>query len=344
MVEASQVGEARRRALVLASRLGLDEEECGRVALVVTEAASNLVKHASRGELVLRALQRAPVGGIEVLALDRGPGLADLDRCLRDGFSTAASPGTGLGAIVRLSDLFDCFSLVAERERAGSQGSVAHAGTALLARLWAKGGKSKSEGGELEVGVVNLPRPGESTCGDAWAVHQESGRSVVLVADGLGHGPDAAQAAREAVQVFRQHPQLGPAELLPLMHGALRSTRGAAIAIAEVRPDTQEVRYAGVGNVSGSICTAGLSRNMVSHNGTVGHELRKVQEFSYPFPAGALLIMHSDGLATQWRLDQYPGLASRRPSLVAGVLYRDFQRGRDDTTVVVARRVTEGRT
>ncbi len=64
---------------------------------------------------------------------------------------------------------------------------------------------------------------------------------------------------------------------------------------------------------------------------------RKFQEFAYPFPKGATLVMHSDGLISRWTLDAYPGLAAHDPALVAGVLYRDFQRGRDDVTVLVAR-------
>ena len=75
---------------------------------------------------------------------------------------------------------------------------------------------------------------------------------------------------------------------------------------------------------------------MVSYNGTVGHEVRKIREFTYLWPKGGLLVMHSDGLGTQWRLDRYPGLIARHPSLIAGVLYRDFNRGRDDVTVLVA--------
>jgi hypothetical protein len=76
---------------------------------------------------------------------------------------------------------------------------------------------------------------------------------------------------------------------------------------------------------------------MVSYNGTVGHEVRKIQEFTYQWPQQGLLVMHSDGLKTQWRLDRYPGLMHKHPSLIAGVLYRDFNRGRDDVTVLVAR-------
>ena len=62
-----------------------------------------------------------------------------------------------------------------------------------------------------------------------------------------------------------------------------------------------------------------------------------IQVFTAPWPAGALVLLHSDGLASHWTLDRYPGLSARYPTLVAGVLYRDHRRGRDDTTVVVAR-------
>jgi hypothetical protein len=105
---------------------------------------------------------------------------------------------------------------------------------------------------------------------------------------------------------------------------------------------TEELRYVGVGNIAGTVYADGVSRSAISHNGTLGHGVRKIQEFSYHFPRGAALVMHSDGLATQWRLEQYPGLAVRSPGLIAGVLYRDFKRGRDDVTVIVLREETRG--
>jgi hypothetical protein len=74
-----------------------------------------------------------------------------------------------------------------------------------------------------------------------------------------------------------------------------------------------------------------------AHNGIAGHEARRIHEFSYPFPDDGLLVLHSDGLKSQWSLDGYPGLAERDPALIAGILFRDFNRGRDDVTVVVAR-------
>jgi hypothetical protein len=109
------------------------------------------------------------------------------------------------------------------------------------------------------------------------------------------------------------------------------------VAVATLDPGKREIRYAGVGNIAGAVVTGDETRSMVSHNGTLGHEVRKIQEFTYAWPQGALVIMHSDGLQTQWRLDRYPGLSTRAPSVIAGLLYRDFSRGRDDVTVAAVR-------
>jgi anti-sigma regulatory factor (Ser/Thr protein kinase) len=325
--DASQVGEARRTAATLASRLGFDETASGRVSLVVTEMATNLLKHAGRGEVLLRPLWAGEAAGLDVLALDRGAGMADVDRCLADGFSTAGSPGHGLGAIGRLSSLFDVYS----------QPGV---GTGVLSRIWAGEAPAEELPRRLDVGVVCLPVAGETACGDAWAVEDLPGRAVVMVADGLGHGPQAAEASATAVRIFREAAALGPVEAIRAIHAALRSTRGAAVAIAEVSGDPPGVRYAGVGNIAAAVLSPegpGRAHRMVSHNGTVGHEVRKVQEFSYPWPVGALLVMHSDGLATHWSVDRYAGLAMRHPALIAGILYRDHRRVRDDVTALVAR-------
>jgi hypothetical protein len=160
---------------------------------------------------------------------------------------------------------------------------------------------------------------------------------VFLLADGLGHGPVAADTARQAVRFFRANLGLGPVGILRDMHQALRSSRGAAVAIAEVDLEARLLRFAGVGNISGTVLSSEGTRSAMSHNGTIGHALNKVQEFVYPFPASALLVLCTDGLGTRWDLAAYPGLAARAPGLVAGVLYRDFKRGRDDVTVLAAR-------
>jgi anti-sigma regulatory factor (Ser/Thr protein kinase) len=315
--------------MALARGLGLTETEAAEVGIVVTEAATNLVKHARNGVLLIRALEQDQHRGVEVLAVDQGQGIANLEDCLRDGRSTAGTPGTGLGAIRRLARDFDIYSL---------PGS----GTALVARLWPRSWRPSTWRGDVEVGAAQAPMPGESVSGDACAVHHAPGRWVGMIADGLGHGPTAADAARRAVGVFREHVLAGSAELIERMHLALRGTRGAAVAVAEINVRARGLRFTGVGNIAGSIVHEGASRGAISHSGIVGHEMRKVQEFSYPFPSGAVLVMHSDGLASHWRLDRYTGLDRRHPALIAGVLYRDHKRARDDVTVLAVRERTEG--
>src|SRR5262249_28433546 len=140
----------------------------------------------------------------------------------------------------------------------------------------------------VHVGAVSAPKAGEPVCGDSWAWERQGRQDVLLVADGLGHGPLAADAAREAVRLFRAHAQLDPLEILQRIHAALLSTRGAAVAIAVLDHDGHSLRYVGVGNISATILIGGQTRSAVSHGGTVGHQLRKMQEFVYPFPAGAM--------------------------------------------------------
>ncbi|MEH2261229.1 ATP-binding SpoIIE family protein phosphatase [Nostoc sp.] len=323
ITESSQTGEARRAAIALATRLGFLETERGKVGIVVTEVANNLVQHAHGGVVLLRALKQNSRIGIEILSLDKGQGMVDVDECLQDGFSTGGTLGNGMGAIRRLSGLFEIYS-------------IPNQGTALLAHLWSDPASHLPEN-TLEIGVICLPKRGEEVSGDDWASEVDCHRSLLLVADGLGHGPAAASAADAAVRMFQDHHHRSPGAIVEAAHAALRSTRGAVLAIAEIDFEHQSVRFAGIGNIAASIFSFTEHHNLVSHNGTVGHEIRKIQEFSYPWYANGLLIMHSDGLGAKWQIDRYPGLSQKHPSLIAGVLYRDFNRERDDVTVLVAK-------
>jgi len=320
----SGVSEARRQAEGTAARLGFSKAEGGSIALIVTEAAKNLAKYATGGEIILQTLESRGRFGIEMIALDRGPGMANPAACLRDGFSTGGSPGTGLGAISRLSTVFDSFSLPEQ-------------GTAVLSRFWPKASISDAQRLRWEVGAFCVPKPRETVAGDGCAFKEVAHTLCVLVADGLGHGPLAAEASSEAVKVFHAHVRLRPAEILKVIHDALRSARGAAVALAQVDPNDRIVRFAGVGNISGIVIGPAASRKMVSHNGTVGWKVRKIEEFEYPWYQDATLVMYSDGISSRWSLDRYPGLIKRHPSLIAGVLYRDHGRGTDDSTIVVVK-------
>ncbi len=322
ITDPSRVGDARREAAWLTKHLAFDEVNAGKLGIIVTEAANNLVKHARHGQLILRPLSEENSPGIEVLAIDKGPGMADVSKCLQDGYSTAGSRGTGLGAIQRLSSVFEVFS---EPQK----------GTVLLSQVISKPAPPTSS--HLTVGAICIPHTAGDPCGDAWATHDGAARAQILLVDGLGHGLFAAKAADEAVRGFKELAGRPTPEIVQGLHGPLRSTRGASLAVAEIDLSSNTFHYTGVGNIAGVICHSLSTRSLVSHNGTVGHELHRVTEFNYPWPHDAILVMHSDGLTSRWRLDAYPGLLKRHPSIVAGVLFRDFQRGRDDVTVLAAR-------
>lgn len=321
--EESRVGEAKRRAAALCRKLDLDETTSGRVAIVVTELATNQLKHAGGGRLLIRSVAWPAGSGVEVLALDTGPGIRDINGSMRDGYSTAGSPGNGLGAVRRLSTVFDIYA------PAGS-------GAAVFSRIWGRTPPRSLPRRLLTVGAVSTPQGGEDVCGDAWAVDQSADRAAVLVVDGLGHGPDAHAAALRAVAAFRKSPDLPPAEQIATLDAALRGSRGAAASAAGIMPSLGVVHYAGLGNIAARIHGGETARTLVGSDGTVGTQSRTARQTTYPWPGDAMMIVHSDGLSARWSLGDYPALHRRHPVLIAGVLYRDHRRERDDATVVVA--------
>jgi anti-sigma regulatory factor (Ser/Thr protein kinase) len=321
----SQVAEARRGAVTVAQGLGFGEEDAGRVAIVATELATNMLKHGAGGELLVASYEDRTGAGVECLALDQGPGHGRRRGIVARRALDGGQLRHGLGAIARGSHVVDIYS------RPGL-------GTAILVRLQQGRPGSAAPSPEPVSGAVSLPKPGEEACGDAWCRRAHASGFKLMVADGLGHGPLAAQAAHGAVRVFLTEHASRPGTILERMHQALRSTRGAAVSVADVDVRGGSVVFAGIGNVAGVlIAEDGTARRMVSHNGTVGHVAKRVQEFTYAFEGAPLVILYSDGLGTSWSLEAYPGLTKRHPTLIAGVLYRDFKRGRDDVTVLVAR-------
>lgn len=322
IADASQVAVARRLALGFARNLGFGETALARVALVATELATNLVKHAGAGHIVITEFADADGTGVELLALDKGPGIAEIERALEDGYSTAGSPGTGLGAIRRQANVFAVYS------RRGL-------GTAVMARL--RGKAAAPNGAAVVVGAVVDPFPGETQCGDGWNVGEDAAGPTLFVIDGSGHGPAAAIAAQAAVLAFQQRHDRDCVHAMEEVHRALAPTRGGAAALAHIDRDSRAVRFVGVGNISGAVVSDGAIRRMVSNNGIVGHVAPRIREFTYPYIGDPLLVLHSDGLTAKWDFDSYPGLAASHPSLVAGVLFRDHRRVRDDAAVVALR-------
>ena len=333
VTEGSQVGEVRRAAVRIADSLGFDEVAAGRVALVITELGNNLVRHAKQGRLLIAPVENdAGAMVLEVLSLDHGPGINNVAACMSDGYSTGGTPGTGLGAVKRLSDEFDMFSLVP-------------AGTVILARVAAKqvsdfgaASRSQTPARHFNVGGVALAAPGEIVCGDAWAVAQEGTRAALIVADGLGHGPYAAEASMAAIGVFQGAAFGAPSEVLDKVHQGLRATRGAAVAMAAIDGQNNIVMFSGAGNIVGRLISGIEDRSLMSQHGTAGVQIARLQDIRYDWPAHSILVMHSDGLTTRWKLEEAAQILQHHPAVIAAWLVRDHCRGRDDVTVVVMKR------
>ncbi|MEI6289399.1 MAG: ATP-binding SpoIIE family protein phosphatase, partial [Chloroflexota bacterium] len=296
----------------------------GHISIIVTELCTNFLKHAGSGKLIMRSTQSAHLNGVEILALDQGPGINNIAESLRDGFSTTGSSGTGLGAIQRMSSLFDIYS-------------TPNLGSAVLSRVWRLANATQPIPSlhKTDVGVVCMPINSQVECGDNWAIRPSAGRKIIMLIDGLGHGHFAAEAAQAGYDIFDKYYNLSPVQIVEHMHSALRHTRGAVVAVAEILMSQNLVHFAGVGNISSRIISSTGSHNLISHNGTIGLEARKIVEFTYPWPAGGLLIMNSDGVNGHWNFDKYPGLRLRHPALIAGVLFRDYRRETDDATIIV---------
>ena len=323
--ETSDVGSARRNAQRVAEDFGFSVADAGRVALIATELANNLVKHGRGGHVLVQEVHEPHAPAIELLAIDAGPGMDDVDKCLRDGYSTAGTAGTGLGAIKRAATEFDVFT---QPER----------GCVVMARVCATTNPVAATSA-WRWGAITAPYPGETAIGDCWRVSISDAAASVMVADGLGHGPLAAEASEAAARVFDAQP-FGPLKpFLEKAHAALRSTRGAVVAAAVCPSVDGQLRFAGAGNIAATILRSnGDSQGLMSYNGTVGSEMRTVHELMYDWRAGDKIVMHSDGLTSRWSLKAYPRLLERHPSVISAILWRDFTRGRDDATVVVMER------
>ncbi len=328
LADQSGVAEARRVALKVAHAIGISERTQADVALVATEAATNIIKYAGHGEITLRRYTDGDVQGLEVLAVDRGPGIPNLEAARRDGYSTGNSLGAGLGTIERHSSLFDIYSLEG-------------AGTALMARIAGEKSSDRhsvSRSSRFVHGARSTPKLGQEICGDAWSVDEANGNLRVVLLDGLGHGPLASDASLRAVGVFLQsNPADTPADILRTAHEALKSTRGAVMSVARIEPDKNSISFAGVGNIVGLVVSGESTQHLLSTDGTVGYNMRLVRESTLDWTARSMLILTTDGLSTRWNLNRHPGLAQHHPSLIASVLHRDFARDSDDATVVVVK-------
>ncbi|MEV8633211.1 ATP-binding SpoIIE family protein phosphatase [Streptosporangium sp. NPDC051023] len=317
--DASAIGSLRRAAVVLAENRGFDEEDTGRVAVAVSEAASNLVKHAIEGIMLIRPHPEL-ASAIEVIAVDRGPGMRDVSRALRDGYSTAGTLGIGMGGIARMASGYEVHSMPGR-------------GTVLGMYFTAHQARRPA----CQVSGVTRPIGEELVCGDAFAAFDTGATVTVMLCDGLGHGSAAAHASQEAVRLFLERTDLTPTGILERIHAGLGQSRGGAVAVARIDRVAGTVSFAGLGNISAWIAHQEGRQGMISVPGIAGHKARTLRQYEYAVPPHSVVVLHSDGLSDRWDITSYPGLVTRTPSVVAATLLRDAGTRRDDACVVAVR-------
>ena len=327
--ELSGAAVARRAAEQLAQQIGLSPARVAEVGLAITELATNVHLHGGGGAILLRSVRAGASAAIEVVAVDSGPGIADVGIARQDGHSTAGTLGLGLGMVTRLADQLDIAS------RPGR-------GTVLVARFEADRRARPTLAAEATgppAAGISRALSGEDVCGDAYAVRHDGSRTSLMVCDGSGHGPLAAAAARKAVRAFTDiaEPVSPPEIALRRIHRALAGSRGGAVAIAELDPEMHRLRFVGIGNIAAAVVSAHEKRGLVSMGGIVGCGEPALRPCDHLLPADAVVILHSDGVSRRWSSDELDHLISETPLVIAATLLRDAGIRHDDACVLVGR-------
>ncbi|MDQ8187584.1 ATP-binding protein [Pelagicoccus sp. SDUM812002] len=330
----SRISQCRRRAKVAAKEMGYSEVDRERVSIAVTEAVSNVVRHAGRGFFLMQPMKLSESGGDElaVVVWDEGPGIAHIGQCMKDGYSTAGGQGIGLGAMKRLSDVFELY--------------LPQTGGLVVGMSFSGGGDLKSiqppRDALWDIFATSLAKPGQSVSGDAWAIESWDRGLKVLLVDGLGHGPKAHQAATRAVDCFATVRDLEGESIMLALNEALKGTRGAVAAVAEVDNVAGSTRFTGMGNIFGRLINGTETSQLTSVSGTVGYNMRNPRSFEYPWFEDSMIILHSDGVGSRWDLGKFPGISYSRSSIIAGALLRGYRKVSDDSSIVCIKSNSKG--
>ncbi|WP_226627679.1 ATP-binding SpoIIE family protein phosphatase [Alloyangia pacifica] len=319
----SAVAVVRRLARRHGAEIGLPETRLDELAIVATEATTNILRYADRGRALIELVRTPGAELITMIFTDRGPGIPDIDRMFQDGESSTESAGLGLGAIVRLSDTFDIFSSPEN-------------GTTIVCTFGGRG-----DGSDIGVEAVGLRvcHPHEDSCGDDFQIRQTPRATDVLLCDGLGHGPAAAEAAAEVTDAAFAAGGLSsePGKLMRQITEQLVGRRGAVAALVHVAQPQMELRYTGLGNISTLLIGAQGVRRMAVRDGRIGGTATRGYEETVQLEAGDMVILHSDGLKTLREAHFPPGLLKKSLLLIAGFFLDRAFRGRDDASIVVIR-------
>jgi anti-sigma regulatory factor (Ser/Thr protein kinase) len=309
----------------LAMSAHFTEGKVGEIDIIVAEMVSNLVKHAGGGQLFVKLVEQEGIQGIEIISVDNGPGMTDSTRMVTDGVSTKNTLGGGLGAMKRLSDVFQVYSMK-------------DWGTVILTRIFENDLPNYRKAPTTEIRSLLLPKPGEELCGDGFYLKQSKQSLHLFLGDGLGHGVEAAKAVTHAGEAFLECTEDDPPEIIRYLNSMVKKTRGLVGTVAVFNMKEKTWKICGVGNILTKIVSLSSSKGYMSYNGIIGLNVPNTlnaQEVAYE--KGQTLIMCSDGLKSRWELGRYLAIQRYDLSILGASLIKDFSRNTDDMSVAACK-------
>lgn len=303
------------------------EQRAGEIDIIVSEICSNLVKYATSGEILYRMQHEEASGSsFEILAIDKGPGIADINRVMRDGVSTGTTLGHGLGAIERLSSVFNIYS-------------IPEWGTIVYSKVSTQQtGFTRKENFDLDVRGLVVPKPREVESGDMYRVKRTKNDVRVFLGDGLGHGKFAQEAVDQAGNFFFATEEENPVDIVRQMHEKVRRTRGLVATIGILDKKTNQWRICGVGNILTRLYQGITYKNYMSYNGTIGLNIpNSINVSTFPAERNQYLVMCSDGIRSRWDLTRFPSILKYDNMVMAAAIYKDFNRGTDDSSILISK-------
>lgn len=319
----SYISLVKRDIKKIAESIGFEAKRLAEIEIVISEITSNIIKHTPGGSILVKHVFKGNLEGIEIISIDNGPGMFNPLMMLKDGVSTTNTLGQGLGAIKRLSDNFDIYS-------------VPKWGTILLSRIFKNGDENLNSKEIFNVSTLMVPKNGEEFCGDGYKIITKKHNCQILAFDGLGHGPEAHKASEAAVKSFIETQNLEPAERLKTMNTSIKSTRGGVGMALSIDQKANSLTYCGVGNISARVFTEGKLKSCISYNGIVGHTFpNSVNSNTIKWAREDYLIVTSDGFISRWDANALTNIMKHDIGIITACMYKDFFRGNDDCLIIL---------
>lgn len=325
----SDANEARRLVKVMASELCFDMREIEELAIVASELASNLVKHATSGRLTFTPLKEGLRTGIKIASQDNGPGIDDVERAITDGFSTTGSLGYGLGTVNRLMDELEI--------QPGHDGNT---GTQITCVRWKREQTPKIEDCPLSFGVATRAYRNSESNGDNFVLRRSGESALIALIDGLGHGQYAKIASQTAREYIENHYDQPLEAIFRGAGRACRATRGVVMALARFACQMESISltFASIGNIEARVFGSPAPVNIIAQRGVVGLNAPNPVVTKCSWNPDYILVLHTDGLQPNWSWHDFPELAMATASQAARYLLQVLATDSDDATVFVVKK------